>query len=292
MSAMGLLLVVTLGAAPRLVVKDGTGREVHLDKSARRIVSLAPHLTEGLFAIGAGGLVVGTVDYSDYPEAAKRIPRVGGYDRFDLETVIALRPDLVVGWQSGNPTALLERLRALGIPVLVSQPNHLEDVADELERLGTLTGLSPSADAAARAFRERLGGLRARAAGRPVVRVFYQVWHRPVMTVGGGQIISDVIHLCGGENVFGSLGSLAPTVSEEAVLAADPEAIIASGMDEARPEWLDAWKKWPLLTASARKNLFFIPPELIQRHTPRVLDGAERLCRFLEATRAHRPATR
>ncbi len=292
MSAMGLLLAVTFGAAPGLVVKDGTGHEVRLGTSAQRIVSLAPHLTESLFAIGAGGLVVGTVDYSDYPEEAKRIPRVGGYNRFDLETVIALQPDLVVGWQSGNPTALLERLRALGIPVFVSQPNHLEDVADELERLGTLTGLSPSAEAAARAFRERLGGLRERAAGRPVVRVFYQVWHRPIMTVGGGQMISDVIHLCGGENVFGSLGSLTPTVSEEAVLAADPEAIIASGMGEARPEWLDTWKKWSRLTASARKNLFFIPPELIQRHTPRVLDGAERLCRFLEAAREHRPTAR
>jgi len=292
-SALGLLLVLALGSFPPpgvagVVVRDDSGREVSLAKSARRVVSLAPHVTESLFAIGAGGLVVGTVDYSDYPEAAKAIAKVGGYNRFDLETVIALEPDLVIGWQSGNPTALLERLAALGVPVFVSQPNHLEDVADELERFGRLTGLTTSAEAAARAFRERLGGLRKRAAGRPVVRTFYQVWHRPVMTVGGGQIISDVIKLCGGENAFEALSSLAPTVSEEAVLAANPEAIIASGMGEARPEWLDTWKKWPQLTATARKNLFFIPPDLIQRHTPRILDGAEQLCRFLEVARERR----
>lgn len=294
MSALGLLLGLALWGAPPpgVVVRDDSGREVSLAKSARRVVSLAPHVTESLFAIGAGGLVVGTVDYSDYPEAAKAITKVGGYNRFDLETVIALQPDLVIGWQSGNPPALLERLEALGLPVFVSQPNHLEDVADELERFGKLTGLTASAEAAARAFRERLGGLRKRAASRPAVRTFYQVWHRPIMTVGGGQIISDVIKLCGGENVFDALTSLAPTVSEEAVLAANPEAIIASGMGEARPEWLDSWRQWPQLTATARKNLFFIPPDLIQRHTPRLLDGAEQLCRFLEVARERRPRGR
>lgn len=271
-----------------VVARDDAGHEVRLSGPARRIISLAPHLTENLFAIGAGGLIVGTVEHADAPEEAKALPRIGGYHAFDVEVVLALKPDLVIAWQSGSPAAQVERLEALGVPVYRSQPDQVEDVAEELERLGVLTGLEGPARARAEAFRARLAGLRAKAAGRPKVRTFYQVWHRPLMTVGGGQLISDVIALCGGENVFGALTSLAPTVDEEAVLAADPEAIVASGMGEARPEWLDDWRRWRRLTATARGNLFFIPPDLIQRHTPRLLDGAERLCEFLEEARRRR----
>ncbi len=131
--------------------------------------------------------------------------------------------------------------------------------------------------------------LRKQYAQRPVVDVFYQIWKQPLMTINDQQIISDAIHLCGGRNVFGSLLVLAPTVTVEAVLAANPEAIVASGMGDERPEWLDDWRRWNSLTAVARDNLYFIPPQEIQRHTPRLLDGAEKLCRALEATRAKRP---
>jgi len=286
--ALLLLALYAAIAHAEVVVRDDAGNEVRLPAPAKRIVSLAPHITENLFAIGAGERVVGTVQYSDYPQAAKKITRIGGFSHFDLEAVVALRPDLVIAWQSGNRAAQVERLRAVGLPIFVTQPNHIEDVAADLERLGVLAGTQPTADAAAGAFRARLAALKQRYSSRPAVRTFYQVWNQPIMTVGGQQIISDAIRICGGDNVFGQLTTMAPTVSEEAVIVANPEAIVASGMGEARPEWVEYWRRWPQLIAPARNNLFFIPPDLIQRHTPRLLDGTERLCVFLETARERR----
>ena len=269
-------------------VKDDIGNTVTLTQPARRIISLAPHMTETLFAAGAGAQIVGTVDYSDYPEAAKKIPRVGGYSRFDLEAVAALKPDLIVGWQSGNAAAHLEKLKGLGYPMYVSQPNRIEDVASEIERLGVLAGTGTAANAEAKRYRDKLAALRAQYAGKAMVRTFYQIWKQPLMTVGKNQIISDAIRLCSGDNVFGKLEQMAPTVSVEAVIAANPETIIASGMGDSRPEWLDDWKKWTSIEAVKRDNLFFVQPELIQRHTPRLLDGTERLCQHLETARGRR----
>jgi iron complex transport system substrate-binding protein len=287
------LLVTTYLVRAEVSVIDDSGTAVRLTQPAKRIVSLAPHITETLFAAGAGERIVGTVDYSDYPAAAKTLPRVGGYSRFDLEAVAALKPDLVIAWQSGNAAAHLDKLRGLGLPLYISQPNRIEDVASEIERLGVLAGSSAVGNAVAGQFRERLAELQKRYSSRPTVRTFYQIWKQPMMTVGGRQIISDVVRLCGGENVFAKLDTMAATVNVEAVIAANPEAIVASGMGGAmsnlRPEWLDDWRRWPSITAVARNNLFFVPPELIQRHTPRLLDGAEHLCLHLETTRSSRP---
>jgi iron complex transport system substrate-binding protein len=277
-------------ARAEVVVKDDEGRTVRLAAPARRVVSLAPHATENLFAAGAGARVVGVVEYSDFPAAAAALPRIGGYSRLDLERILALSPDLIVAWKSGNPKAQIDHLEAAGLKVYFSQPNHIEDVASELERFGVLTGAEATGHAAAAGFRERLADLRRRWSGRPPVRVFYQVWHRPITTVGGKQIISDVIHSCGGINVFSALGPMAPVVSEEAVLAAEPEVIIVGGMGAEHPEWLDPWRKWPKMTPVARENLFSIPPDLLQRHTPRLLEGAERLCAALETARGRRPS--
>ena len=285
-----LFIAASLSTPARadVVVKDDTGQSVRLKAPALRIVSLAPHITENLYAAGAGSRLVAAVSYSDWPEAAKKLPRVGSYDRVDLEAIVAQKPDLVVAWESGNAPAHLAKLKALGIPVYVSQPKHIDDVASEIERLGQLAGTDAAAQQAAQTFRNHHAALKARYASKPPVRTFYQVWNAPLMTVNGQHIISDVIKLCGGDNVFAGLGQLAPTVTEEAVLAANPEAILASGMGESRPEWLDAWKRWKQLTATARDNLFFVPPELLQRHTPRLLDGAERLCAHLETARSRR----
>ena len=273
-----------------LVFKDDSGREVRLKGPAKRIVTLAPHATEMLYAAGAGEWLIGTVDYSDYPPAAKKVPRVGSYDRFDLEAISALKPDLVIAWETGNPAAPVEKMRALGLTVYASQPNRMEDVAGQLERLGQLAGTEAVANQAAERFRQRLAGLRRDNAGKPKVRVFYQIWKAPLMTVGGPQIISSAIELCGGENVFGRLTQMAPAVSVEAVLEADPEAIVATGMGDARPEWLDDWNKWKRMTAVKRGNLFHVHPDLMQRHTPRILDGAEQLCAHLDVARSRRPA--
>lgn len=287
-SAILLLLFACQTTPAAIVVTDDSGNTVQLAQAAQRIVSLAPHMTENLFAAGAGAQIVGTVDYSDYPENAKKIQRVGGYSRIDLEAVIALKPDLIIAWQSGNTPAHVSKLRALGIPIYVSQPNLLDDIAREIERLGILAGQENSAANAAAQYRARLGALKARYSGQAPVSTFYQIWKQPLSTIGGKQIISSVIELCGGKNVFAQQETLAPVVSVEAVIAANPEAIIASGMGQSRPEWLDDWKRWTRIAAVAKNNLFFVPPEQLQRHTSRILDGAEILCQSLEIARSKR----
>ena len=283
-----LLAFACLPAQAAIVVTDVSGATIRLEAPARRIVSLAPHITELLFAAGAGERVVGTVDYGDFPPAARALPRVGGGYSLDLEAIVALKPDLVMGWQSGNAPASVSRLRSMGLNVHLSQPNRIEDIAGELEGIGRLAGTEAAANAAAARFRERYATLAARYSQRPPVDVFYQIWKQPLMTVNGRQIISDAIRLCGGRNVFAQLPILAPTVTVEAVIAANPEVIVASGMGDSRPEWLDDWKRWHTLTAVARGNLYFVPPDLIQRHTARILDGVEMLCVHMEAARSKR----
>lgn len=276
------------GWSAEISVTDATDRTVVLSQPARRVVALAPHLTELMFAIGAGNLVVGAADYSDHPAPAVHIPRIGGYDRFNLEAVIALRPDLILGWENGNPPHLLERLERFGLPLLRTDPKELEEIPLDLERLGDLTGHPDQAKEAAQRFRARQTELGQRFQDRPRITTFYQVWNTPLMTVNDRHLISAVIRLCGGLNPFGSLPTLAPILQVEAVLEANPEAIIASGMNQQRPEWLDQWRTWPTLHAVKNDNLFFIPPDLLQRHTPRILDGAEQLCHQLEAVRLRR----
>jgi iron complex transport system substrate-binding protein len=284
----GSVLVAADALAEAITVTDTSGHSVRLKQPAQRIVSLAPHLTELLFAAGAGPHVVGVVDYSDYPPEARALPHVGSFANLDLEAIAALKPDLVVTWQSGNRAAQLERLTALGLPVYIDEPKTLEDIARSLETLGQLAGTRETAQSAAQDFRTRLADLQTRYATRPRVRTFYQVWNQPLLTINDQHPIGAVITLCGGENIFGQLSQPAPTVSTEAVLAANPEAIVASGMDEARPQWLDQWRNWPKLTAASAGNLFFIPPDIIQRHTPRLLDGAAKMCEHLEEARRHR----
>jgi iron complex transport system substrate-binding protein len=279
------LAVAASAAHAELRVTDDVGRSVVLPAPARRIVSLAPHVTELLYAAGAGGKLVGAVQYSDYPEAARAVPRVGSFSAVDVEAAVALKPDLVVAWHSGNRAGHYRAFEKLGIPVFVNEPRSLDDIARTLEVLGRLAATTAQADAAAGAFRARRDALAARYAARPAVSVFYQIWDKPLMTVNGQHLISAVMTLCGGRNVFAGLPILAPTVTEEAVLAAAPQAIVASGMGDARPEWLDVWRRWRNLPAVAHDNLFFIAPELLQRNTPRILDGAARMCEQLDQAR-------
>lgn len=285
--ALALLLPAAPGRA-ELALSDDVGQPVTLPGPARRIVSLAPHVTELIYAAGAGQALVGAVDYSDYPAEARSVKRIGSYVRIDLEAIAALKPDLIIGWRSGNPATQLERLRALGLPVYINEPRSLEAVAHSLRQIGILAGTQAAANAAADRFMAHRNALHAQYAGRAPVPVFYQIWNQPLMTINGHHLISDVIRLCGGRNVFDKLDVLAPKIGIEAVLAADPEAIVASGMGESRPEWLDEWRKWHTLNAVRHDNLFFVPPDLIQRHTPRILDGADMLCQHLDTARARR----
>lgn len=282
------LLALNSAAAAEIRVTDDAGRSLSLKQPAQRIVSLAPHLTELLFAAGAGARVVGTVAFSDYPIEARRIARIGDSAQLDLERIVALKPDLVLVWRDGNAQRQLDQLLQLGIPVFYNEPRRLPDIAHAIEQFGLLAGTQSLALPAARAFSARLAELRRRYAERPPLTVFFQIWDKPLMSVNGGHLISDVIRLCGGRNVFAGLKPLTPEISTEAVLAADPEAIVGVSAEAGQTGNLDAWKRWPRLRAVASGNLFVIDSDLISRNSPRILDGAEHLCRQLEAARARR----
>ncbi len=266
-------------------VVDDRGQVITLAQPARRIVSLAPHVTEDLFAIGAGSLLVGAVDFSDFPPAAKALPRVGGYSGFDLERIRALKPDLIVAWQSGNPHRSLLQLEQLGIPVFHDNTRQLVQVPSVLKRLGVLTGKNDSAGQAASQFQQKLAGLQQQYAHKPAVRVFYQVWDRPLMTVNHEQIISDALRICGAVNVFAELPSLTPTIDEEAVLVANPDLIVTSRVHDGPHVWLERWKRWPSLAAVKRDQLVTLPRDLLIRMGPRLVDGVAALCMAVDKAR-------
>jgi iron complex transport system substrate-binding protein len=284
-----LLLAAAAGAAHGAVtVVDDVGRSVTLARPAQRIISMAPHVTELLFAAGGGARIVGAMNFSDYPEAAKKIPLIGSNSQIDVERVIALRPDLLVVWQSGNTARQLEQLERLGIPVFRSEPRRLDQVADSILRFGQLLGTEPAARSAAADFRQRIAALAARYSKRAQVTVFYQVWDRPLYTLNGSQIASDAITLCGGRNIFAGLATVAPEVSVEAVLQQDPEAIVGGPRFGADDRGLTIWRPFTTMTAVRRANLFTLGSELLTRPGPRIADGAAELCGMLEQARQRR----
>jgi iron complex transport system substrate-binding protein len=268
-------------------LKDALGRTLVLEKPATRVISLAPHMTEVAFAAGAGPLLIGVVSYSDYPEAAKLIPRVGSYDNVSYETLVALNPDLVLAWRSGNGDEIIARLESLGLKVYVGESSTLSDVARTLRDVGRLTGNETTAEAAAQQFLQQLSHLRDTYSKQQQVSVYYQIWDEPMMTLNGDHLISDVVRLCGGRNVFADAMPLVSRISVESVIRADPQVIIASGMDKARPEWLDAWRKWTSMTAVKNEQLYFVPPDVLQRNSPRIIEGASLLCEQLQQARMH-----
>lgn len=282
-------LIAAPAAEAAITVVDDAGNRITLAKPARRIISMSPHVTELLFAAGGGSRIVGAMNFSDYPEAAKRIPLVGSNSQIDMERAIALRPDLLIVWQSGNTARQLEQLRTLGIPVFYSEPRKLDDVATSIARFGQLLGTEAVAGRAAADFRARVGTLAARHAQRPVVRVFYQVWDKPLYTLSGGHIVSDAIRVCGGENVFAGLAVKAPSVSVEAVLERNPEAILGDEQHGPDDAGITIWKPYKGMTAVSRGNLFTLRAELLTRAGPRITDGVAQVCERLEQARSRRP---
>lgn len=287
----GLLLlfgIPDVAAGNGLCVIDDKEREVCLSQPAERIIALSPGVTELLFAAGAGDRISGAVRYSDYPEAANELPRVGNHTRVDMETVLAMAPDLIVAWVSGNPPEQVERLEQLGLTLYYSEVRNFDDVAHSIRRFGQLAGTGAVAEQAATDFTGDIERLEQTYGARDSVRLFYQVWDDPLMTVNDTHLISQIIGLCGGQNVFGELDRMVPRLDRESVLAARPEAIAAGGMGEDDESWLDPWRQFDQLPAAARDNLFFVPPSTIQRPTPRVIEGAEILCEHLETARGRR----
>jgi len=283
--AAALALAVAAGASAQVRVLDVDGHAVQLAAPAARVVSLAPHLTELMFAIGAGDRVVGTVEYADYPEAARHVPRVGDSSLLDLERIVALRPDLVLVWRHGNSPQQLQRLAALQLPTYASEARTLADIARTLRDLGTLVGTPEGAERRARQFEAALSELRARYGGRRTLTVFYQIWNQPLITINGEHLISQVLELCGARNVFADQRLLTPTVTEEAVLLADPDVIVAGWSDSYGQAPLQAWRRLRALRATREDHLLQVDPDLLHRQSDRVLLGARALCSQLDAVR-------
>jgi iron complex transport system substrate-binding protein len=280
--ALGLLAIGAAEADVR--VTDDTGAVATLASPAQRIVSLAPHATELLFAAGAGARIVGVMSGSDFPPAAAQLPIVGTASALDLERILALRPDLIVTWPYTTPTQV-DVLRGQDIPVFTTNPRTIDGIARDIERLGVLAGSSVAADEAAHEFRSRLAVLAARAAGKVVVRVFYQVSDVPLYTVGGDHLITRALELCGAQNIFASLTLPAPEISVEAVLAARPDAIVAGTAAAVTPTWLAQWKRWRETAAVRGNRLFVVDANLLHRPGPRFVDGVQQLCDVVERAR-------
>jgi len=282
-----LLVAAGLPAHAAVSVKDDAGDTVTVAKPAQRVISLAPHVTELLFAAGGGSRIVGVVSYSDFPEEAKKIQQIGSNRELDLERIMALKPDLIVVWRHGSSERQIEMVKKLGVPMFHSEPQKLEEIADNVQKLGQLMGTDAVAGPAAADLRRRMASLRSRYANRPVVRTFYQVWDKPLYTLNGRHIVSDALRLCGGANIFDKLPVTAPVVSVEAVIQENPEAIFATA--EKNYGGVNMWKPYGTLTAVRNDNLFTIDGNLLNRAGPRMIDGAAQLCEKLELARSHRP---
>lgn len=266
-------------------VTDARGQKIVLNKPAERIIALAPHIVENLFSAGAGDKLIGVASYSDYPAAAKQLPQVGSFAVINVEQILAMQPDLIIGWQSGNRAEGLQQLENLGLTVYLDEPHTLEDVAKSIRHFGTLAGTEQSSETVTADYLQRIAALRDKYQQRTPVSVLYQVWHDPLQTLNDQHLVSDMIRLCGGRNLYADAVTLAPKINIESVLVRDPQAIVASGNNKKRPPWLDNWRQYSGLTAVKHDNLFAINPDWLQRHTLRTLQGAEQLCQNLNTAR-------
>ncbi len=251
-----------------------------------RIVALAPNLTELVFAAGAGDTLVGVSAYSDYPPAALDLPIIGDAFTVDHEQLALLKPDALLVWESGIPAHVVEEMRNVGYRVEVIRSRSLKDVAIALRRIGELTGHEAEANEAAAAFTAGLKALQQRFASEQTISVFYQVARRPLYTVNGEHYVSELISLCGGENIFADLNTLAPAIAVEAVVERNPEVMLASS--DAGDDAFAEWNRWPNLMAVRLGNQYFMPADEIVRATPRLLIAGEAVCHALQLARDKR----
>ncbi|MFT3906594.1 MAG: cobalamin-binding protein [Steroidobacteraceae bacterium] len=266
-------------------VQDDTGQRLDFPNGPpRRIVSLAPGATALLFAAGAGDRIVGTSDYSDEPEAARAIPRVSDALSLNVERILQLKPDVVVVWENGNSAARIAQLERLKLRIYRHRVARLADLAPALRRLGLLAGQGAQGERAASALEQRLKALRAAYASATPPGVLIQVWDQPVYTVGGTEILSDVLATCGYRNLFAELTTAAPALSVEAVLERKPALILALGPDEATgQQWLERWQRFATLPAVAQGRLVSFSDQRLTRMGPGTVAATEALCARLAA---------
>ncbi len=272
--ALAGLLALSHAQAGELCVKNADASLLCLKQPAQRVISLAPHLSEMMFAVDAGEQLVGVVSHSDYPPAAKALPDIGSYHQPDLEKLLALQPDLVLGWQSGTSPALRDKLTQLGLKLWVGRGEQLSDIAAELRAIGALTGHAHTGEQAAQRFEHELESLAAAHRDARPLRGFYQVWPQPLVTVSDGHFISEAMRICAVSNIVGQAQSSAPTWSVEAVVRARPEIIFTS----APARDFENWQRWSDMPAVKNHALIVLPADVLMRPAPRVIEGVRALC--------------
>jgi iron complex transport system substrate-binding protein len=279
-------LILNSFAFASVTVLDDAQRKVTLPHTAQRIISLAPHVTELVFAAGAGKQLVGVSEYSDYPEEAKKIASIGNIFALDLERLIALKPDLVIIWGTGNAKLLAQKLRDNKLSVFESEPHNFEDVASSIERIGALAGTENIGKANAQQFRQRLQNLSSTyklKENQKPLNVFHEMVRSPLMTINNAHFVSTMIELCGGRNVFGDLKEQSATITTEALLLANPDVIFNSGKDNSKLK--QEWANFTTLNAVKKQNFYSIDGDWLHRAGPRVLDATEQLCKDLQEAR-------
>jgi iron complex transport system substrate-binding protein len=281
-----LILFFAHNSLAAIEVIDDNGDKLTIANAAQRIISLSPNTTEILFHIGAGEKIVGADEYSNYPQAANKIVRVNNHAAANYELILSLKPDLVIAWQSGNGEKIISRIRELNIPVFVVETASLEDIPDLYRRLGQLSGYADQSNTQAEKFSQRLNQLRKSFSSKKDIRVFYQIWNEPLMTLNGDHMVTDMIELCGGINVFSDAAALVPYVNIESVVAANPQIIISGGKN--KTDLLDSgfWRKWSGISAVKNQHLYAIPSDLLQRHSDRILDGTGLMCEYIDLVRS------
>jgi len=281
---LGLLACCSVARAAEIRLEQADGSLLVLAAPVSRVVTLSPHLTELVFAAGAGHRLVATVEYSEYPDAAAEIPRVGDAFRLDIEQIVSLHPDLVIAWDSGNPRQAISEIVSLGIPVWSVEIREPGEVAEVIRAIGDASGQTQTAGMAAANFQRRLNKLTRQYTSRQALDYFYQVDEKPLYTINGQHLISKALSLCGGHNIFHGLPGLAFQVTHESVIVADPVAMFAPAQD-GEPNPLAIWKDWPGMQAVNRNALFALPADKISQATPRLLDALEIACSLLDDLR-------
>ena len=280
MTRLRYSLLILIGLSACKVLADTNNDPGH------RIIALSPHLAELVFAVGAGDRLIGVSAYTDFPEAATKLPVVGDAFMLDLERLTVLQPDLLLAWQGGTPAHAIDELNSRGYRVEVIRTMGLRDIPVALRRIGALTGHSTAANNEADRFVAGLDSLANLASNAAPIRVFYQVSIRPLYTINGEHYVSQLIDICGGTNIFSDLGKLAPLIGVEAVLERDPEVMLAG--EDAGPDAFNEWERWPTMAANRYGNQFMMPAAEISRATPRLLDAGAAICSALEEGRRSR----
>jgi iron complex transport system substrate-binding protein len=281
--SIGLIAAQTSIAS--ISLPQANGETLTLPGPAMRIITLAPNLAELVFSAGAGDRLEAVVEYSNFPAQVAQLPRIGDAFRIDLERILEFEPDLVIAWKSGNPQTALKKLEQLGINVWQVEITRPEEIADVVENISRAAGTETTGQTVAGQLRSRLAQLQQKNAKKTPVSYFYQIAPRPLYTINGRHIISRSLEICGGKNIFSELAALAPQISIESVIIANPQAMIAPGIPDDAPA-LRAWLDWPQLQAVQNKNMLYLPADEISQATPRLLDSIDLACELLDKVRS------